>query len=52
MDFGKHRNKDCKWVALNDPTYILWAKGSTDWLICSKLLEAATNRAKELGYGS
>lgn len=41
MDFGKHRGRDCKWIAVNEPSYILWAKSKTDWKICDKLLTAA-----------
>lgn len=51
MSCGKHRNKDCKWIAYNDPTYIIWAKTKTEWRICSKLLEASRKRAEELKNG-
>ncbi|MES1923258.1 hypothetical protein MHBO_004802 [Bonamia ostreae] len=51
MTYGKHRGKDCKWIAYNDPSYILWAKKQTDWRICGKLLEAAQNRQRDLCHG-
>lgn len=51
LEFGKHRGKDSKWVAYNDPTYVIWAKETAGMRVCSKLLEASRNRAKELGYG-